>query len=540
MLAGFSPRFAHKLLPHVLSEVNHAAGCSAFLERMPAIVLMCRVRKVVAFGRDFVHAKVAELADALDLGSSAFGVRVRVPPFAPFPNTVPDEEWRRFNHDFEVLNFEVFDVQVTVETAEGLLRRLSINVPASQLDEAVELRLKEIGRRARVDGFRPGKVPPQVIRQRYMGQAREEAVDAVVQKSYGEALQQQALNPAGAPRITEFKMPEGEEGLRYVAEIEVFPEITLAAMTEVKVERPQTEISEADVDAMIENLRKQRASFAAVERAAAEGDRVTVDFKGTIDGEAFDGGSAQGMPIVLGEGRLLKDFEGPIVGMKAGESKTITVTFPEDYHAEQLRGKKADFEVTVQAVEELVLPEVDDAFCAAFGVKEGGVDALRSEVRKNMARELEQAIKRRVKQQVMDGLLAANEFAVPQVLVDEEAARVREQFTQQMRGAQTAELPLKLFEGEAQRRVKLGLLIAELAKNAELRVDAQRIDALLDTVAASYEDPEEVKRYYRSRQDLMQSLANLAAEDRIVEFVLESAVVSDVAMPFAEVVKPQA
>lgn len=507
---------------------------------MAAIVLMCRVRKVVALGRDFVHAKVAELADALDLGSSAFGVRVRVPPFAPFPNTVPDEQWRCFNHDFEVLNFEVFDVQVTVETAEGLLRRLSINVPASQLDEAVELRLKEIGRRARVDGFRPGKVPPQVIRQRYMGQAREEAVDAVVQKSYGEALQQQALNPAGAPRITEFKMPEGDEGLRYVAEIEVFPEITLAAMTEVKVERPQTEISEADVDAMIENLRKQRASFAAVERAAAEGDRVTVDFKGTIDGEAFDGGSAQGMPIVLGEGRLLKDFEGPIVGMKAGESKTITVTFPEDYHAEQLRGKKADFEVSVQTVEELVLPEVDDAFCAAFGVKEGGIDALRSEVRKNMARELEQAIKRRVKQQVMDGLLAANEFAVPQVLVDEEAARVREQFTQQMRGAQAAELPLKLFEGEAQRRVKLGLLIAELAKNAELRVDAQRIDALLDTVAASYEDPEEVKRYYRSRQDLMQSLANLAAEDRIVEFVLESAVVSDVAMPFAEVVKPQA
>ncbi|MEW5838257.1 MAG: trigger factor [Pseudomonadota bacterium] len=428
-------------------------------------------------------------------------------------------------------------MQVTLETAEGLLRRLAIHVPAARVDEAVELRLKEIGRRARVDGFRPGKVPALVIRQRYLGQAREEAIDTLVQSSYGEALQQQALNPAGAPRITEFKLPEGEEGLRYVAELEVFPEITLAAMSEIKIERPITEISDADVDAMIDSLRKQRASFAAVERAAAEGDRVTVDFKGSIDGEAFDGGTAENMPIVLGEGRLLKDFEAPIVGMQVGESKTVEVTFPDDYHAEHLRGKKASFDISVKSVEEMVLPLVDDEFCAAFGVTEGGADALRTEVRKNMARELEQAIKRRLKQQVMDGLLAVNEFAVPQAMVDEESANVREQFTQQMRGANAAELPLKLFEPEAQRRVKLGLLVSELVKSAELRVEPERINALLDTLAASYEDPEEVKAYYRSRADLMQNLRNMAAEERVVDFVLESATITDLPSAFADVVK---
>lgn len=428
-------------------------------------------------------------------------------------------------------------MQVTLETAEGLLRRLSIHVPAARVDEAVELRLKEIGRRARVDGFRPGKVPAQVIRQRYLGQAREEAIDTIVQSSYGEALQQQSLAPASAPRITEFKLPEGEEGLRFVAELEVYPEITLAAMSEIKIERPQTEISEADVDVMIESLRKQRAVFAVVERAAAEGDRVTVDFKGTIDGEVFDGGSAENMPVTLGQGALLKDFEAPISGMKAGDSKAIEVTFPEDYHAEHLRGKKASFDVSVKSVEEMVLPEIDDAFCAAFGVKEGGIAVLREEVRKNMARELDQAIKRRLKQQVMEGLLAVNEFAVPQALIEEESARVRDQFTQQMRGASQAELPLKLFEAEALRRVKLGLLVSELVKTSELRVEAERLNALLDTIAASYEDPEEVKSYYRSRADLMQNLRDMAAEERVVEFVLESASVAEIPMAFADVVK---
>lgn len=428
-------------------------------------------------------------------------------------------------------------MQVTLETAEGLLRRLSVQVPAAQVEEAVEQRLKDLARRVRMDGFRPGKAPLPVVRQRYGEQARDEVVGDLIQRTYVNAVTEQKLRPAGGPRITEVDMIAGE-GLRYVAEIEVYPEITLADLSAIAIERPMAEIGEADVDAMIENLRKQRVTYNTVERAAAEGDRVIVDFKGSIDGEPFDGGSANDMPVELGKGMLLKDFEAPIVGMKAGESKTIEVTFPEDYHAEHLAGKKASFDVTVKSVAEPVLPEIDDAFCAAFGVKEGGAEALRGEVRKNMERELAQSIKRRVKQQVMDGLLAANEVPLPKALVEEEAQRVRQQFSQQMRGAKADQLPLNIFEPEAERRVKLGLLVAELVKSEGLKVDAARVDALLDDIAASYEDPAEVKVYYKSHPELMQNLEALAAEDLVVEHVLAKAKVTDKPMSFDEVVKP--
>ncbi|MEF3193728.1 MAG: trigger factor, partial [Halothiobacillaceae bacterium] len=327
-------------------------------------------------------------------------------------------------------------------------------------------------------------------------------------------------------------------GLRYVAEIEVYPEITLADLSAIAIERPKAEIGEADVDAMIENLRKQRVTYNTVERAAAEGDRVIVDFKGSIDGKPFDGGSAQDMPVELGKGMLLKDLEAPIIGMKADESKTIEVTFPEDHHAEHLAGKKVSFEVTVKSVAEPVLPEVDDAFCASFGVKEGGTEALRLEVRKTMERELARSIKRRVKQQVMDGLLEANVVPLPKALVEDEARRMRQQFSQQMRGTKADQLPLDIFKTEAERRVKLGLLVAELMKREGLRVDAARVDALLDDIAASYEDPAEVKVYYKSHPELMQNLEALAIEDLVVEHVLTKAKVTDKPMSFDEVVKP--
>ncbi|MEW6764993.1 MAG: trigger factor [Pseudomonadota bacterium] len=429
-------------------------------------------------------------------------------------------------------------MQVTLETAEGLLRRLSVQVPAAQVDEAVEQRLKDLARRVRMDGFRPGKAPMAVVRQRYGEQARDEVVGDLIQRSYVDAVTQQDLRPAGAPRITEVDMIVGE-GLRYVAEIEVYPEITLADLSTIEIERPKTKILKADVDAMIDNLRKQRATTKTVKREAKEGDRVIVDFKGSIDGELFDGGTASDMPIELGKGQLLKDFEEPIVGMSAGETKTIEVTFPEDYHAEHLQGKKASFEVTVKEVTQIVLPKVDDEFCAAFGVKEGGADALREEVTKNMERELANGIKRRVKQQVMDGLLAANDVTMPKALVQEEAQRVRQQFTQQMRGAQADQLPLNIFEPEAERRVKLGMLVAELIKTEGLKVDAARVDALLDEIASSYEDPAEVKVFYKGRPDLMQNLEALAAEDMVVEHVLSKAKVADVAMKFDEVVKQE-
>ena len=430
-------------------------------------------------------------------------------------------------------------MQVTLETAEGLLRRLTVQVPAAQIDEAVEQRLKDLARRVRMDGFRPGKAPMPVVRQRYGEQARDEVVGDVIQRTYVDAVTQQELRPAGAPNITEVDMVVGE-GLRYVAEIEVYPEFTLADLSTIEIERPKTKILKADVEAMISNLRKQRATFKKVDREAKDGDRVTVDFKGSIDGELFDGGSANDMPIELGKGQLLKDFEEPIVGMKAGESKVIEVTFPDDYHAEHLQGKKASFDLTVKEVAQTVLPKIDDEFCLAFGVKEGGAEALEAEVRKNMERELANATKRRVKQQVMDGLLAANEgITLPKALVVEEAQRVRQQFAQQMRGADTNQLPLNIFEPEAERRVKLGLLVAELVRSEGLKVDATRVDALLEDIASSYEDPTEVKVFYKGRPDLMQNLEALAAEDMVVDHVLSKAKVSDVAMKFDEVVKQQ-
>ncbi|MDM7323069.1 MAG: trigger factor [Gammaproteobacteria bacterium] len=428
-------------------------------------------------------------------------------------------------------------MQVTLETAEGLLRRLSVQVPAAQVDEAVEQRLKDLARRVRMNGFRPGKAPLPVVRQRYGEQARDEVVSDLIRRTYVNAVTEQKLRPASSPRITEVDMIAGD-GLRYVAEIEVYPEITLADLSAITIDRPKAEVGEADVDAMIEKLRRQRVTYNTVERAAAEGDRVIVDFKGSIDGEPFEGSSAQDMPVELGKGMLLKDFEASIVGMKVGESKTIEVTFPEDYHAEHLAGKKASFDLTVKSVAEPVLPEIDEAFCAAFGVKEGGAEALRSEVRKNMERELAQSIKRRVKQQVMDALLAANEVPLPQTLVEEEVQRVRQQFSQQMRGAKADQLPLDLFKPEAERRVKLGLLVAELVKSEKLTVDAARVDALLDDIAASYEDPAEVKVYYKSHPELMQNIEALAVEDLVVEHVLAKAKVTDKPMSFDEVVKP--
>ncbi len=427
-------------------------------------------------------------------------------------------------------------MQVTsLETAEGLLRRLSVQVPAEQVEQAVEQRLKELARRVRMDGFRPGKAPLAVVRQRYGVQAREEAIGELIERSYVHALSEQNLRPAGGPNITDVDMVAGE-GLRYVAEIEVMPEVALADLSGLSIERPVAEITEADVEEVIENLRRQRVSFQPVDRPAAGGDQVTVDFQGRMDGEPFEGGNASDMRIELGRGMLLPDLETPLLGMRAGEHKTVEVTFPEDYRVESLAGKKASFEVTLKEVREPVLPEIDEAFCAAFGVE--GVAALREEVRKNMERELAKAIKRRLKQQVMDGLLQLHELQVPKALVEQEARRLREQLAEQMRGGSNPDtLPLNIFEPEAERRVKLGLLVAELIRSEGLRPEPARAQAILEDIAAGYEDPNEVKTFYMSRPELRESLEAMASEEQVVEHVLSKAQVTDKAMRFADVVQ---
>ncbi|MEW5823067.1 MAG: trigger factor [Pseudomonadota bacterium] len=427
-------------------------------------------------------------------------------------------------------------MQFTVEATEGLMRRMAVEIPAVQIDEEVERRLKDLGRQVRMDGFRPGKAPAHVVRQRYLGQVRQDVVGDVIERSYGSVIQQQQIRPAGYPQIESVVSEPGKD-LSFVASFEVYPEVVVGDMTAIEIERPQAEVTEADIDRMIDTLRTQRAEWKSVKHKAKKGERVTVNFKGTLDGEAFAGGSGEGMTVVLGEGRLLKDFEDGLLGIKSDETKTIDVSFPEDYPAENLRGKTAQFEITATDVAERVLPEVDDVFAQAFGSE--NPEALRADVRKNMERELKQAVRRQLKAKVLDGLVKVTDLAVPRALVAEESTRLREQFASQMRGGQADEIELEAFFPEGERRVKLGLIVAELVKQENLRVDEARVDELLNDIAATYEEPEQVIAYYRANRELMMNVQTLAIEDQVVELVLGKAKVTDVPTAFDDVINPK-
>ncbi len=347
-------------------------------------------------------------------------------------------------------------MQVSVESTSALERRMTIGVPAERIETEVTKRLQQTARRAKVPGFRPGKVPMNVIRQRYEDAARQEALGDLIQATFYEAIVEQKLNPAGAPAV-EPKVFEKGKDLEYVATFEVFPEIKLAGFDGIAIERLQADVTDADLDNMLEILRKQNTRFEAVERAAENGDQLNIDFVGKIDGEAFAGGSAKGTPLVLGSGRMIPGFEEALVGVKAGEERVINPTFPADYQNLDLAGKTAEFTVTVNSVSAPQLPELNDDFFALFGIKEGGLEGFRTEVRKNMERELRQAIKSKVKNQVMEGLLAANPVEVPKALIGNEVNRLRVQAVQQFGGnIKPDQLPAELFEEQAKRRVGTG------------------------------------------------------------------------------------
>ncbi|HHO81753.1 MAG TPA: trigger factor [Halothiobacillus sp.] len=428
-------------------------------------------------------------------------------------------------------------MQVSVEAAEGLVRRLSIAVPAAEIDSEVERRLKDLGRRVHLNGFRPGKAPMPMVRQRYLAQVREEVVGEVLGRSYGQAVQEQNLRPAGSPQIESLQNEPGQD-LSFVAAVEVYPEFEIGDLSKIEIERPVAEVTDADIDEMIEILRKQRAEWKPVKREAKEGDRVTVDFEGRLDGEPFDGGKGEGMPVVLGEGRILKDFEKGLMGVKADEERKIEVTFPEDYHAENLKGKTAEFTVKVTDVSEQVLPEFDDEFAKIFGTD--NVDALREDVKKNMERELRQAIRRQVKNAVMEGLAKVTEVDLPNALVEEESRRVRDNFVQQQMGGRgdTNAIDPSLFKDEAERRVRLGLIVAELVKSADIRLDEERLEAFIDDIAAAYEEPEQVKRHYKASEELMTNARTVVIEDQVVDYVIERAKVTDKPMSFKDVMNP--
>ena len=429
-------------------------------------------------------------------------------------------------------------MQVSVESTSALERRMTIGVPAERIEIEVTKRLQQTARRAKVPGFRPGKVPMNVIRQRYEDAARQEALGDLIQATFYEAIVEQKLNPAGAPAV-EPKVFEKGKDLEYVATFEVFPEIKLAGFDGIAIERLQADVTDADLDNMLEILRKQNTRFEAVERAAENGDQLNIDFVGKIDGEAFAGGSAKGTPLVLGSGRMIPGFEEALVGVKAGEERVINPTFPADYQNLDLAGKTAEFTVTVNSVSAPQLPELNDDFFALFGIKEGGLEGFRTEVRKNMERELRQAIKSKVKNQVMEGLLAANPVEVPKALIGNEVNRLRVQAVQQFGGnIKPDQLPAELFEEQAKRRVVLGLIVAEVVKQGELKADEARVRELIEEMASAYQEPQQVVAWYYKNDQQLNEVRSVVLEEQVVDTVLQKAKVTDKAVSYEEAVKP--
>ena len=433
-------------------------------------------------------------------------------------------------------------MQVSVETTQGLERRLTITVPAETVDVEVKNRLRHIAKTQRINGFRPGKVPPSVIQKRYGKAVRQEITGDLMQRNFVEAIVAEKINPAGRPQFVE-KSEEGAADLTFEATFEIYPEVELKDLEKITVEQPEVEVTDKDVDEMFVTLQKQHGTWKENKRKTKKGDKLTIDFVGRVDGEEFEGGKAEGFELELGAGRMIPGFEKEIIGMKVGEEKTINVTFPEDYHAENLKGKDAEFDIKVNKTEGPVLPEIDEEFAKLFGVEEGGVDALREEVSKNMSRELSTAVKGKVKEQVIEGLLELNDVELPAALIAQEVDVLRQQALQRLGGQvdpkNLPELPADMFEEQAKRRVKVGLLLGEVIKTNELKVDDEKVKELIATAASAYEDPQEVINYYNSNQELMQQMQNVALEEQAVEKLLEGAKVKAKKAKFKDVMNPE-
>ncbi|MBK1732533.1 trigger factor [Thiococcus pfennigii] len=430
-------------------------------------------------------------------------------------------------------------MQVSVETGEGLQRRMKVALPAEQIEAELDKRLKELARTARLSGFRPGKVPLQVLRRRYQDQLRHEIIGDLVPSVFAEAITQESLNMAGRPTIEPLVSPaDGQYG--FTAVFEVFPEIELADLAGRTVRRPQVEVTDADVDEVVQRLREQRKTWQAVERPAQAKDRVVVDYQGQIDGADFDSGKGSDVPVELGSGRLMAGFEEGLVGAGAGEERDLELTFPEDHPNSLLQGKTARFAVTVKEVSEPVLPEVDEAFVQSFGIAEGGVEKLYRDVRENLERERRQRTAARVKSEVMDVLMETHSVALPEALLRDEIQSLKKQATEGLQGAGKIELPDELFEDAARRRVTLGLILREIVQRREIQVDADRVRAAVEDLAASYESPEEVIRYYYADPKRLAAIESQVMEDQVVDALLASLTVEEVPMSFHELASAQA
>jgi len=425
---------------------------------------------------------------------------------------------------------------VSVETTSNIERRMTIGVPAQEIDQAVQKRLQETARTVRLNGFRPGKVPMSVVKRRFGDSIRQEIVGEVMRDNYIKALQEQDVNPAGWPRFEPKTMEEGKD-LEFVAIFEVLPEIELGDLSKVEVEKPVSEVTDKDIDTMIDNLRRQQATMKEVKRKSKNKDVVTIDFKGSIDGEEFEGGSAEGHRLTLGSGQMIPGFEKGIVGGKAGEELEIDVEFPADYHNEDLAGKPAKFAITIHKVEEPQLPELNEEFFQKFGIEAEDEAAFREEVKKNMERELKQAVSNKVKNDVVEGLLATTELEIPSALVDQEIDRLRQDAVQRFGGqVDFQQLPKEIFEDQAKRRVKTGLLFQEVVKKNDLKADDAKVEEKIQEIASTYEQPDEVIAHFSSNPDQKAQVESSVLEDAVVDHVLAQAKVSEKKMKYEEAV----
>lgn len=423
-------------------------------------------------------------------------------------------------------------MQVSVETGEGLERRMKIDLPFEEVEAEVEKRLQKLGRSARLPGFRPGKVPLQVLRKRYGAAVHQEVFGELVESSFSEALMQESLRPAGMPRI-EPEIDPVEQRFGFTAIFEVMPQLEVAPLAGRVVKSPVAEIKDEDLENMIQHLRRQRATWAAAERPAVQGDRLTISFTGTVDGEPFEGGSASDVHIELGSARMIQGFEEGLIGASAGDRVSLDLVFPDPYQAEHLAGKAVHFDVTVDAVEESVLPEVDAAFVEAFGIDDGDIARFREDVRKNMEREMRQRLDSRRKESVMNLLLSAHDVELPEVLVQTEIRAMSEQMRETL-GSKDLSLPEGLFDEAARRRVSLGLIIGEIVKRQGLKADPQRVRAAVEDSASTYDYPEAVIEYFYADPKRLVSIESLVLEEQVVAWVLEQVEVEEEVLTFAQ------
>ncbi|MBL7003075.1 MAG: trigger factor [Gammaproteobacteria bacterium] len=429
-------------------------------------------------------------------------------------------------------------MQVSVETLEGLERKITVQIPADKINQAVDAKIKSISKSVKVDGFRPGKVPLKVIKKMYGGSVKQEVLGDVIESTYQQALAQEKLRAAGMPAI-EVAESEEKEDMAYTATFEVYPEIDKIEVKKIEVEKQTCEVADKDLDAMLIKLQEQNRTWKEVKRMAKKGDQVTCSFVGKIDGEAFQGGSGTDMSVIIGEGKMLKEFEAGLKGMKKGEEKTVDVTFPEDYQGKEVAGKTAQFDLTATNVEGPVLPKIDEEFAKNFGVEDGSVDTLKEEVKGNMEKELVQKLKSNIKNTVMAGLLEANEVQAPAALVKDEIAGLKKQAAQSMgqdpEKMDTTNFPDDLFAEEAERRVKLGVLVGEVIRKENIKVDEAKVDSTLLEIASSYDDPKQVTDYYNSNKQARANLEGMVLEDQVVDFILAQAKVTEKAVSFDSV-----